>query len=130
MASPKGTFCRAASVMKPERSECAAARTIIPYLERTGWVLTGVLIPEMAARRRAELASSKFALPDARAMSFMMSKRTHLHDADGHWYPHLMFYLAKTPAADWGANLEGSPVFADDATIFGQGGPPDNVPRG
>jgi hypothetical protein len=35
-----------------------------------------------------------------------------LGDAAGHWHPHLMFFLAHTDSADWGADLHGSPVFA------------------
>ena len=74
---------------------------------------------------RAELSASTFKLPEAGAMSYMMSKQAHLHDADGHWHPHLMFYLANTEAAAWGANLDGSPVLADGSTIFSQDGTPD-----
>jgi hypothetical protein len=91
-------------------------------MERTGWVLAGVSKTEMIARTRAELAANTFTLPEAGAMSYMMSRQTHLHDAEGHWHPHLMFYLAKIEAADWGANLEGSPIFADGSTIFAEGG--------
>jgi hypothetical protein len=106
----------------------AAARTVLPhYIERTGWVLAGVSKPEMIARTRVELSASTFMLPEAGAMSYMMSKQTHLHDADGHWHPHLMFYLANTEAVAWGANLEGSPVFADGSTVFGQEGNPEPV---
>jgi hypothetical protein len=105
-----------------------AARTVLPhYIERTGWVLAGVSKSEMTARTRAELSANTFMLPEAGAMSYMMSKQTHLHDADGHWHPHLMFYLASTEAAAWGANLEGSPVLADDSTIFAQEGTPEPI---
>jgi hypothetical protein len=101
----------------------AAAHTVLPaYIERTGWVLAGVSISEMMARTRVELSASTFMLPDAGAMSYMMSKQGHLSDALGHWHPHLMFYLANTEAAAWGANLDGSPVFADGSTIFAQKG--------
>jgi len=100
----------------------AAARTVLPrYIERTGWVLAGVPKPEMIDRTRAEVAATTFVLPEAGAMSYMMSKQTHLSDADGHWHPHLMFYLANTQAGAWGANLNGSPVYADGSTIFAQG---------
>jgi hypothetical protein len=106
----------------------AAARTILPaYIERTGWVLAGVSIPEMIARTRAELTAKTMMLPEAGAMSYMMSKQGNLHDAIGHWYPHLMFYLANTEAAAWGANLDGSPIFADGSTIFAQEGTPEPV---
>jgi hypothetical protein len=106
----------------------AAARSVLPrYIERTGWVLAGVSTSEMIARTRFELSANAFMLPEAGAMSYMMSKHAHLHDADGHWHPHLMFYLASTEAAAWGANLEGSPVFADGSTIFAQEGNPEPV---
>jgi hypothetical protein len=106
----------------------AAARTVLPsYIERTGWVLSGVSISEMIARTRVELSANTFTLPENGAMSYMMSKQTHLNDAVGHWYPHLMFYLANTEAAAWGANLDGSPVFADGSTIFAQKGTPEPV---
>ena len=104
----------------------AAARTVLPpYIERTKWVLAGISIAEMAARTRAELSSGSFILPDAGAMSYMMSKRTHLHDADGHWRPYLMFYLANGDASAWGANLKDSPIMADGSTIFAQKGTPE-----
>jgi hypothetical protein len=106
----------------------AAARTVLPaYIERTGWVLAGVSTSEMIARTRAELSANTFVLPDAGAMSYMLSKQGLLHDADGHWHPHLMFYLAKTEAAAWGANLNGSPIFADGSSIFAKEGSPEPV---
>jgi len=105
-----------------------AARTVLPrYIERTGWVLAGVSKTEMITRTRAELSANTFTLPEAGAMSYMMSRQTHLHDAEGHWHPHLMFYFANIEAATWGANLAGSPVFADDSTIFAESGSPEPV---
>jgi hypothetical protein len=106
----------------------AAARTVLPaYIERTGWVLAGVSISEMMARTRVELSASTLAPPETGAMSYMMSKQAHLKDAVGHWQPHLMFYLANTDAAAWGANLDGSPVFADGSTIFARDDTPEPV---
>jgi hypothetical protein len=99
----------------------AAARSVLPaYMERTGWVLEGASMSGMTARTRAELAARSFMLPETGAMSYMMSKQGRLNDAAGHWHPHLMFYLANTEAAAWGANLDGSPVFADGSTIFAE----------
>lgn len=90
----------------------AAARTVLPgYIERTAWVLAGVSTSEMIARTRAELVANTFVLPEAGAMSYMMSKDGNLGDSVGHWHPHLMFSVPKTNEASWGADLEGSPVF-------------------
>jgi hypothetical protein len=106
----------------------AAARSVLPgYIERTGWVLAGVSTSEMIARTRVALSANTFVLPEAGAMSYMMSKQTHLHDADGHWHSHVMFYLANTVPAAWGANLDGSPIFADGSAIFAQEGSPEPV---
>jgi hypothetical protein len=105
-----------------------AARSVLPhYIERTGWVLAGASKAEMKARTQVQLSANKFMLPGAGAMSYMMSRQTHLHDSTGHWHPHLMFYLANAEAAAWGANLEGSPVSADGSPIFAQAGNPEPV---
>ena len=50
----------------------------------------------------------------------MMSKLQFLGDDVGHFAPHLMFYVPRTDAAAWGANLPGSPVLLDPRS---QGGP-------
>jgi hypothetical protein len=99
----------------------AAARTLLPpYLERTEWVIAGVSKAEMIRRTSAELAASRIATPAPGAMAFMMSKQGYLGGAAGHWHPHLMFFFAHTDAADWGADIHGSPVFAsqDDSQLI------------
>ncbi len=91
----------------------AAAHTILPrYLERTRWVLAGVSKTDMLERTKSALAANTFTAPEPGALSFMMSTQGYLGDATGHWHPHLMFYLAHTDGAAWGADLDGSPVFA------------------
>jgi len=91
----------------------AAVRTVLPgYLERTEWVLAGVSKSDMTARTRAQLTANTFVIPEPGAMAYMQSKQQYLSDADGHWHPHLMFFLAHTDGATWGANLDGSPIFA------------------
>jgi hypothetical protein len=102
----------------------AAVRTVLPgYLERTAWVLTGASIPDMINRTRSAVASNRFVMPEPGAMCYMMSKQGYLSDSGGHWHPHLMFFLAHTDGAAWGADLEGSPIFAaqgdpDPVTTF------------
>ena len=94
----------------------AAARTVLPpFLERTQWVLAGVSKPRMMERTQAEIASHTFKEPEPGAMSFMMSKQQYLADAGGHWHPHLMFFVARTDGAAWGADLAGSPIFASQS---------------
>ena len=91
----------------------AAARTVLPpYLERTQWAIAGASKTDMLDRTRAELAANRIATPGPGAMAFMMSKQGYLNDLAGHWHPHLMFFLARTEGAAWGADLDGSPTYA------------------
>ena len=100
-------------VRAPICFNAAAARSVLTgYLERTKWVLAGVSRPGMIARTKAALAANTLLAPEPGAMCYMMSKQGYLSDADGHWHPHLMFFLAHTAGAAWGANLDGSPKFA------------------
>jgi hypothetical protein len=97
----------------PNCFNAAAARTILPrYLERTKWVLAGVSTSTMLESTKAAIAAKTFIMPEPGAMCYMMSKQGYLNDANGHWHPHLMFYVAHGAAAAWGAGFEGSPVFA------------------
>jgi len=50
--------------------------------------------------------------PEIGAMCYMMSKQGYLSDSDGHWHPHLMFFLPLTDPKAWGAGLPGSPILA------------------
>jgi hypothetical protein len=96
----------------------AAVRTVLPgYLERTKWVLAGVSRTDMMDRTRAALAANTYVLPEPGAMGFMLSKQGYLSDAAGHWHPHLMFFIAHTDPAAWGANLSGSPIFAGQGDL-------------
>ena len=95
-----------------------AARTVLPgYLERTRWVLAGVSVKDMISRTKAAVAASTYVLPGVGALTYMMSKQGNLNDAAGHWHPHLMFYLAHTDGVAWGADVEGSPVYASPSQL-------------
>jgi len=62
----------------------------------------------------AAIAKNELPMPEAGAMSYMMSKAGNLGDSVGHWCPHLMFHVPKTDDASWGADLAGSPVLFND----------------
>jgi len=109
----------------PNCFNAPAVRTVLAqYLKRTEWVLAGASKQELINRTRAAFASKVFSDPEPAAMSYMMSPHGYLSDADGHWLPHVMFFMPRTAAASWGANLAGSPIIAregdenDPATIF------------
>jgi hypothetical protein len=89
----------------------AAVRTILPYtLNRTRLVLNGLSKAQIHENITAANAKNELPLPEAGAMSYMLSKAGDLGDSVGHWVPHLMFHLPKTEDANWGADLAGSPV--------------------
>lgn len=91
----------------------AAVRSVLPLvLERTGWVLAGVSKPEM--ERRAKTSAVANRLPEPVSFGYMMSKEQYVSDKAHAWHPHLMFYQAHAKAADWGADLPGSPVFSGE----------------
>jgi len=92
----------------------AAVRTILPYtILRTKLILSGLTKAQMVETIQSYLAASQLPMPEAGAMSYMMSKNQYLGDGVGHWHSHLMFHLPRMGAASWGANLDGSPVMLD-----------------
>jgi hypothetical protein len=93
----------------------AAVRTILPYtINRTRLVLTGLSKTQIHENITAAIAKNELPMPEAGAMSYMLSKAGNLGDSVGHWRPHLMFHVPKTDAANWGADLAGSPVLFND----------------
>jgi hypothetical protein len=108
----------------PHCFNAAAARSVMPaYLKRTELVLSGLPKDQVEARMKEAVATKVIGAPEQGAMCYMMSKQGYLNDHDGHWHPHVMFFLPTTEAASWGANLDGSPVFAaqgapEPVTIF------------
>ena len=97
----------------PHCFNAAAARSVLPaYLKRTELVLAGLTKDQVQERMKAAVAKKVFTAPETGSMCYMMSKQGYLNDAAGHWHPHLMFFLPTTEGANWGANLDGSPVFS------------------
>jgi hypothetical protein len=101
--------------LAPHCFNAAAARSVLPaYLKRTELVLAGLTKEQVLERMKAAVAKKVFGVPETGSMCYMLSKQGHLNDKDGHWHPHLMFFLpVPTEAASWGANLKDfSPVYA------------------
>ena len=111
-------------IRAPNCYNAAAARSVLPvYLKRTEWALHGVSAAGIKDKLRQAAAAKAIAPPEAGAMSYMMSKDSYLSDAEGHAHPHMMFYLPPSEPGIWGANVKGSPIFADQGapeplTIF------------
>ena len=93
----------------------AGARTYLPLMRmRTELILAGKSKAEAFKAVEAALDEKKLPALEPGAMCYMMSKQQYLGDAPKSWYPHLMFFVPRTPAEDWGANLAGSPVISSD----------------
>jgi len=93
-----------------------AARSVLPiaYL-RAKLALTGRSPAQIAEGMKAAYAKKELPPVEPGAMSFMMSKQTYLTDrgitSDGaHNMAHVMFFTALMDTANWGANLDNSPI--------------------
>jgi hypothetical protein len=94
----------------------AGVRTLLPpYVERTKWALAGASKAGMKDHTRAALASHQITMPEPGAMAFMLSREGINADGQPMRHPHVMIYFAHTDSADWGANLHGSPIIAEQA---------------
>ena len=96
----------------------AAVRTILPYtLNRTKLALTGLSKAQIRENILAAVAKHEPPMPEAGAMSYMMSKAGNLGAGIGNWCPHLMFHIPRTQGMNWGADLEGSPVIFNNQYV-------------
>jgi hypothetical protein len=77
---------------------------------RTRLALAGKSKAEIKEGLKAAIEKGELPAIEPSGMSFMLSKQGHLNDHDGHWLPHLMFYVPPKDAETWGANLPNSPV--------------------
>jgi len=92
-----------------------AARSYLPFaIKKTEWRLAGQSKAQMFESIKVGLDKKELPTPESGAMCYMMSKRGYLNDRDGHWHPHLMFFVPRMDALTWGADLPGSPLLAAD----------------
>jgi len=88
-----------------------AVRSYLPQIiKKTEWALAGGSRVQMRQDIKSAFDRKELPTPVIGAMCYMMSKQGYLSDRDGHWHPHMMFFLPLTEPATWGANLPGSPV--------------------
>jgi hypothetical protein len=96
----------------------AGARFNIPVTnKKTELVLAGRSAPQMAEEIKAAFDKKELATVGPGAMCFMLSKQGYLSDRDGHWHPHLMFFVPDTEPAAWGGGFAGSPVIGVPDTL-------------
>jgi len=101
-----------------------AVRSYLPLaIKKTELILAEQSKAQMFETIKASLDKKELPAPESGAMCYMLSKEGYLSDHDGHWHPHLMFFLPQTDAVTWGANLPGSPILGssdpqDQLTVF------------
>ena len=101
-----------------------AARSYLPLtVKKTEVILASRSKAQMSEAIKAAFDRKELPTLESGAMCYMMSKQGYLSDRDGHWHPHLMFFLPLTDPATWGAGLPGSPVMGvkdtqDRLTLF------------
>jgi hypothetical protein len=95
----------------------AAARSFLPRtIKKTDLILAGRTKTQMIETIAAAIEKRELPAIEPGAMCYMLSKQGYLSDRDGHWHPHLMFFVAQADPATWGADLPGSPIFAFNDT--------------
>ena len=95
-----------------------AARSYLPLtIKKTELVLAGRSKAQMFEGIKAAFDKKELPPPEPGAMCYMMSKQGYLSDRDGHWHPHLMFFVPLTDPAAWGADLPGSPILRSPRTL-------------
>ncbi|HLY56646.1 MAG TPA: hypothetical protein VKS60_13870 [Stellaceae bacterium] len=113
MAPFDGPDFKNPALRAPVCCNAAAVRSHLPYVfNRPRLALAGADKDRMRAEIKDQVAAHALPLPEPGTMSYMMSKDQNLGQP-AHWRPHVMFYLPRTEAARWGANLPGSPVRFD-----------------
>jgi len=101
-----------------------AERSYAPLIiKKAEWVLAGQSKTQISDSLKAGFDKKDLPAMEPGAMCYMLSRQGYLSDHDGHWHPHVMFFVPQTEAATWGANLPGSPILASESpserlTIF------------
>jgi len=102
----------------------AAARSYLPRtIKKTDLILAGRTKAQMMEAIVAGIDKKELPAMESGAMCYMLSKQGYLSERDGHWHPHLMFFVSQADPAAWGADLPGSPIVAfkdtwEGVTVF------------
>ena len=99
-----------------------AARGYLPIaIEKTKLALAGKTKEERLAAITAAFDKKEFPALEPGAMCYMLSKEANF--GNGHWHPHVMFFVPLANGNTWGAGLDGSPIVEakdpeDRMTVF------------
>lgn len=111
-------------VRAPICYNAVAAQSQVPETaKRTQIALAGGSEAKIQEALKAAIKSGELPVARPGSLSYMMSKGTYFNRSEGHWLPHLMFYMPETDLKSWGVGAPKSPVigynFPDEhLTIF------------
>lgn len=92
----------------------AGVRSVLPLtLKKTELALAGRSKTQISETINAAIEKKELPEMEPGAMCYMLSKQSYLSDRDGHWHPHLMFFVPLVDTESWGANEPGSPLIGD-----------------
>jgi hypothetical protein len=78
----------------------AAARSYLPRtIKKTDSILAGRTKAQMMEAIVAAIDKKELPAMQSGAMCYMLSKQGYLSDRDGHWHPHLMFFVSQADPA-------------------------------
>ncbi|HEY2459644.1 MAG TPA: hypothetical protein VGI16_02505 [Candidatus Acidoferrum sp.] len=90
-----------------------AVRTYLQLLlKKTDLVLAGGTKAQMAETIAAAVSKKELPGMEIGAIGYMLSKQSYLGAENGHWHPHLMFFVPLTDPTASGAGLPGSPLLS------------------
>jgi hypothetical protein len=102
-------------VRAPICYNAAAALSQVPEtIKRTQVALAGGSESKIREALKAAIASGELPVAKAGSLSYMISKGTYFNSSEGHWLPHLMFYMPQTDPKSWGAGLPKSPIIGNN----------------
>lgn len=92
----------------------AGVRSVLPLtLKKTELALAGRSKAQISEAINTAIKKKELPEVEPGAMCYMLSKQSYLSDRDGHWHPHLMFFVPLVDTDSWGANEPGSPLIGD-----------------
>lgn len=105
-------------IQNPVCYNAAASRTVLLYtLKRTELVLNGATEVQIEQTISGAVAAKKLPAAAPDSIAYMMSKGQYIDDHAKSWYPHLMFFMPESDAANvgesWGTDRLRSPVVYD-----------------
>ena len=102
-----------AKLRSPICFNAPAARSYLPrVIKKTELILAGRTKAQMMEAIIAGIDKKELPPMEPGSMCYMLSKQQYTADRNGHWHPHLMFFVSQSEPAAWGADLPGSPILA------------------